>query len=101
MLAPLSFSEPDCSSTVPVPEIGIEPAMPPPPKFIVSAPLSTTELPAPTRNAGPPEPHCMVAPWSIVTFPPTKPVPVITVVPPTISTEPVPEKLFGVTTEPP
>ncbi len=98
MLAPLSFSEPDCSSTVPDPEIGIAPAMPPPPKFIVSAPLSTTALPPPTRNAGPPLPHCIVAPGSMVTLPPTKPVPVTTTVPATASTEPVPEKLLGLVT---
>ena len=100
VLAPLSFSEPDWSSTVPDPEIGTAPAMPPPPKFITSAPLSITLLPAPTRNPGPPAPHCMVAPGSMVTLPPIALAPVITTVPATASADPPPLKAPGIVAEP-
>ncbi len=100
MLAPLSLSEPDWISTVPDPEIGIAPPIPPPPKFMTSAPLSTIALPAPTRKAELPAPHCIVAPLSIVTAPPSALAPVITVVPATASAEPDPEKAPGMVAAP-
>ncbi len=100
MLTPLSLSEPDCTSTVPDPEIGMAPPMPPPPKFITRAPLSTTALPPPTRKAELPSPHCIVAPESIVTLPPMPLAPVMTVVPLTASAEPLPEMAFAEVTGP-
>ena len=81
MLAPDWVREPLSILTVPAPEIGIAPPMPLPPKFMMSAPLSATALPPPTRNAELPAPHCIVAPLSITTAPPSALAPVNTTVP--------------------
>ena len=100
MLSPESFSEPFWISRRPVPRIGIAPETPPPPKFMTSAPSSTTALPPPTRNAGPPVPHCIVAPLSITTAPLRKLVFVTTIMPATTRADPPPEKLFAKVTGP-
>ena len=72
---------------LPVPEIGIAPVRPPPPKSITSEPLSTTASPAPIRNAPPvPLPHVSAAPLLTVTAPPRMLVPVkMALPPPTLS----------------
>ena len=101
VLTPALFSDPDWSSKLPLPEIGIVPPTPPPPKFSTSAPLSMTPPEPPIRNVGLPAPHCSVAPLSILTVPPIAlPDPANTTAPATTSTDPLPLNPFGDVTEP-